>query len=272
MQQQQHREYNAEAHELSIPEPLHDQESFDDQEALDEWQPLLGENDHGQESLFSFLLHLPKLLPGGYHSLFVIAIPFVIAILHLLGVMGTIMVVIIGLVVFHAITTSPQSSVDTSIQELEEKSEPSEPETLDLVIHEELTPGWTLDRLYALTPSEFEQVVAKMLERSDYAQVEVVGGSGDLCADIKAIGDQGELVVVQCKRYAAKRRVSSGEMQQFVGMIAVYHHANKGIYVTTSSYTKDARKLGEQSGIELIDGERLVKIFGHHHCKDISLP
>ncbi len=50
-------------------------------------------------------------------------------------------------------------------------------------------------------------------------------------------------------------------MQTFIGMIYVQHRADRGIYVTTSSYTNAARTLGEENHIELIDGERLIQII-----------
>lgn len=204
----------------------------------------------------------------------IFALILILTILNILGVAGIIVVVMIVLVFVYAITQarSRQSYIETSQQDLGELLEQTESEPQEVIIHEEPVQVWTLDRLYALTPPQFEVVVAMMLERSNYTQVEVVGGSGDLCADIKAISEKGELVVVQCKRYGSKKRVSSGEMQQFLGMITIHHRADKGIYVTTSSYTKQARELGEDKGIELIDSECLVEIFCHSRYKDIQLP
>ena len=100
------------------------------------------------------------------------------------------------------------------------------------------------------------------MEQWEYSQVTVIGGSGDLCVDIKAIGPDGKQVAVQCKRYAAQKKISSEDMQKFIGMIYVQHRADRGIYVTTSSYTKGARALGENNHIELIDGEDLAKTIG----------
>ena len=124
-----------------------------------------------------------------------------------------------------------------------------------------LSPEEILEELHQISPPEFEQVVEVIMQRKGYQQVQRVGGSGDLCVDVQALNRRGEKTVVQCKRYAAMRKVSSKEMQQFIGMASVEHKAKWGIYVTTSSYTKDARNLGEKHGIELIDGVKLVKIL-----------
>jgi restriction endonuclease Mrr len=118
----------------------------------------------------------------------------------------------------------------------------------------------TLDDLRLLTSPAFEQLVGDVMQHMDYAQVQVVGRSRDLCVDITARGPRGEQAAVQCKRYA-KRKVNSDEMQKFIGMIYLHHHADKGMYFTTSSYTKDARKLGEDNCIEIIDGHDLIKII-----------
>lgn len=120
---------------------------------------------------------------------------------------------------------------------------------------------WTLDEVRLLTPREFETMIGKMLEQLHYTQVEIVGGSGDLCVDIKAIGQNGEQVAVQCKRYRDKKNIGSKDMQTFIGMIYVQHRADRGMYVTTSSYTPAARKLGENNRIEVIDGEALITMM-----------
>ena len=118
----------------------------------------------------------------------------------------------------------------------------------------------TLNDVWLLTPGEFEQMVASVLQQLGYTQVEAVGRSRDLCVDITAIGPHGEKVNVQCKRYT-QQKVGSREMQQFIEMIYMHHRADKGMYFTSSSYTKEARALGEQNGIELIDGESLITIL-----------
>ena len=51
-------------------------------------------------------------------------------------------------------------------------------------------------------------------------------------------------------------------MQAFYGMVQ-HHGAQKGMYVSTFSYTKDAHDLGEEHEIELIDGKSLIKIINN---------
>jgi restriction system protein len=118
----------------------------------------------------------------------------------------------------------------------------------------------TLEELLALSPAAFEAAVARILRQRGYREVSVVGGPGDLAADILCRDGQGRSVAVQCKRKAPGQRVGSAEMQQFIGMIAVHHQADGGIYVTTSSFTRPAAGLAGAHGITLIDGEALARM------------
>jgi restriction system protein len=121
----------------------------------------------------------------------------------------------------------------------------------------------TLAGLRALEPEGFESAVGELLRALGYGEVAHTGGGGDLCADLTCATARGELVVVQCKRYGVRRRVSSPEIQQFLGMMTIHHRAQRGLYVTTSSYTRQALALAQRHApaIELIDGERLVELM-----------
>jgi hypothetical protein len=88
--------------------------------------------------------------------------------------------------------------------------------------------------------------------------VKVVGGAGDLCADIVCRGRAGELVIVQCKRFAPGHHVGSAEVQRVIGMAFVHHHAARAIFATTSDFTPPARGLARGHHIELVNGRRLV--------------
>jgi restriction system protein len=93
-----------------------------------------------------------------------------------------------------------------------------------------------------------------------YRHVRCVGGPGDLNADITGTDPQGRSVVVQCKHYTPRNRIGSPTMQTFIGMAYVHHKADRAIFVTTSTYTDDARAFGRRHGITLIDGADLVRM------------
>jgi HJR/Mrr/RecB family endonuclease len=122
----------------------------------------------------------------------------------------------------------------------------------------------TLQGFLALSPDGFEEAVAALLRRFGYRHVRTVGGAGDLCADIVCRGRAGELVVVQCKRYAPAHHVGSPEVQRVIGMAFVHHRAARAIFVTTSEFTPAARSLARGHSIELVDGRRLVEFVQRH--------
>lgn len=118
----------------------------------------------------------------------------------------------------------------------------------------------TLQELKSLTPSKFERAMATLLEDLGYRKVRVSGGAGDLSRDIACKDLEGHSVMVQCKRYTS-RKVSSPEMQKFVGMMIAEYKANKGIYITTSSFTEPAKKLARKHNIGLWDGGKLANLL-----------
>lgn len=110
----------------------------------------------------------------------------------------------------------------------------------------------------ALTPAEFEQAVADLCRRDGCRNVTVVGGAGDLAADVLATAPDGRRVLVQCKRYAAGSPVRSPEVQRVGGTYAVVHRAQLAIVVTTSSFTTAATGYARTAGIRLVNGRELA--------------
>jgi restriction system protein len=95
----------------------------------------------------------------------------------------------------------------------------------------------------AMTWQDFEHYVAELCRRDGCTNVAVVGGSGDLAADILGNMPDGRRLVVQVKHYAPHRTVPSGDMQKFVGMAFNEHHADVALFVATCEYGKAARDL-----------------------------
>ena len=120
----------------------------------------------------------------------------------------------------------------------------------------------TIGELLTLTPTQFEEAIATVLRDRGYRSVQRVGRSGDLCVDITCRDPAGAAVAIQCKRYTPGHKVGSKDIQQFIGMLTVHHRADRGVYVTTSGYTRPARELAARHGIRLIDGQELARIIG----------
>jgi restriction system protein len=118
--------------------------------------------------------------------------------------------------------------------------------------------------LRQLPPSGFERLCQRLLRESGFEQVEVTGRTGDGGIDgigiVKVNAFVTFKVLFQCKRYA--RGVSCGQVRDFRG--AMQGRADKGIIVTTGTFTKDAQAEAVRDGvppIELVNGEQLVELF-----------
>lgn len=113
-----------------------------------------------------------------------------------------------------------------------------------------------------LDPSAFERLVQRLLRESGFIQVEVTGRTGDGGIDGKGIakihGFMSFHVLFQCKRY--KGSVGSGEIRDFRG--AMVGRADKGLFITTGTFTPAALKEATRDGappIDLVDGDELVE-------------
>lgn len=113
------------------------------------------------------------------------------------------------------------------------------------------------NELLALTPSQFELATADLLNSIGYRGLRQIGGSGDLCADLAGYDAQGRSVVIQCKRYTPGNKIGTPEVQTFIGMMAVHHRSEVGVFVTTSAFTQPAIDLARRHQIRLIDGAQL---------------
>jgi restriction system protein len=110
---------------------------------------------------------------------------------------------------------------------------------------------------HQMTSRQFEHAVAYLCQRDGCTDVQVVGGAGDLGADVKALAPDGRRIVVQCKRYAGTRKVGSPDMQRFGGTCYTVHGAHVAVLVTTSTFTRQAVEYGTRHGIRCYDNEAL---------------
>ncbi|MGW2670677.1 restriction endonuclease [Streptomyces sp. NPDC001272] len=110
----------------------------------------------------------------------------------------------------------------------------------------------------AVDADGFEHTVAALCARDGCTAVEVVGGAGDLGADVLATTADGRRVVLQCKHYAEDHRVGSQDLQRFGGTCFAVHGADVAVLVTTSSFTAPAAEYADTCGILRVDGEALA--------------
>ncbi|WP_345943605.1 restriction endonuclease [Streptomyces sp. SID8352] len=109
----------------------------------------------------------------------------------------------------------------------------------------------------ALSPEAFERAIAGLCARDGCSAMEVVGGAGDLGADVLAVAPDGRRLVVQCKRYGGENKVGSEELQRFGGTCFTVHEADVAVLVTTGGITAPAAEYAERCGIVCVDGEGL---------------
>jgi restriction system protein len=94
--------------------------------------------------------------------------------------------------------------------------------------------------LDAMNARQFEQHVAWLCRRDGCEQVSVTGGSADLGADIVGMTADGRRLVVQCKARNPASSVTSGTVQQFVGMAKLEYRADVALLVSTAPFTREA--------------------------------
>jgi restriction system protein len=112
-----------------------------------------------------------------------------------------------------------------------------------------------------IDPAAFERLVQRLLRESGFIHVEVTGRSGDGGIDGKGIARiNGMLsfhVHFQCKRYQGS--VSASHIRDFRG--AMVGRADKGLFITTGTFTRDAIRESTRDGappLDLIDGDQLA--------------
>ncbi|MEW2516303.1 restriction endonuclease [Streptomyces sp. NPDC046870] len=117
-------------------------------------------------------------------------------------------------------------------------------------------PGGVVD-CAQLEPDGFEEAIADLCTRDGCREVEVVGGAGDLGADVTALTPDGRRVVIQCKQYGPANKVGSQDLQRFGGTCFTIHEADVAAVVTTSDFTAPALEYARQCGIVCVDGSAL---------------
>ncbi|WP_028454846.1 restriction endonuclease [Chitinilyticum litopenaei] len=127
-----------------------------------------------------------------------------------------------------------------------------------------------LEQIKASSPAFFEQLVVDLLVRMGYGGSRqdagrAVGRSGDGGIDgiIKEDKLGLDLIYLQAKRWEGT--VGRPEIQKFAGALQG-HRANKGVFITTSSYTREALEYVEliNTKIILIDGNQLTRLMFEH--------
>jgi restriction system protein len=121
-----------------------------------------------------------------------------------------------------------------------------------------------LEKIVSLQPYEFEKLTEQLFAKLGFDATvtrQTVDGGVDVEAIHKGVIFRGRYLL-QCKRYTS-HKVTRPEIQAFRGRLAREPRA-RGIFITTSSFTRGARKEAELTGINLIDGQELESLIARH--------
>ncbi|PKP93998.1 MAG: restriction endonuclease [Alphaproteobacteria bacterium HGW-Alphaproteobacteria-14] len=166
---------------------------------------------------------------------------------------------------------APQSQTDPS----------ASPEDVLTGAYQQITDAFIaelIDRLLGGTPAFFEKAIVELLLAMGYGGSteeagRAIGKAGDDGVD--GVIDQDPLgvdqIYIQAKRYNAGNTVGPAAIREFYGALSM-KKAQKGIFVTTSGFTKSALDTASQIGgrIVLIDGQQLGRLMVRYNvgCRD----
>lgn len=117
-----------------------------------------------------------------------------------------------------------------------------------------------------LSPKEFEHFAGKFFEKKGYT-VNVSGKTGDEGIDVVCKSESSdELIVIQCKKYDTKNKVSSSVVRDFYGAM-MHLNADKGFIFTTSSFTDPAKEWIKNKPIELWNRRKIIDALNKSQLK-----
>ena len=125
-----------------------------------------------------------------------------------------------------------------------------------------------LNVLRGLRPDAFERLSQRILREAGFIKVEVTGRTGDGGIDgigVLRVNLLSFQVLFQCKRYQSS--VGAGAIRDFRG--AMVGRSDKGLLITTGTFTSEAKREATRDGapaIDLIDGDQLCDLL-----KDLKL-
>jgi len=158
-------------------------------------------------------------------------------------------------------TSSPPKTTDNSELLPEEKIKAALQEHLQNIRQQ------VFDCVLSNSPQFFEHLVIELLLKMGYGADKssgvVTGRSHD--GGIDGIISEDKLglnlIYIQAKKYLPKNRIGRKEIQAFIGAM---EHVQKGVFITTSTFTKEATSFVEkqqQKNIKLIDGDLLADLL-----------
>ncbi len=120
-------------------------------------------------------------------------------------------------------------------------------------------------QLLAMDPTEFEEMIARLLAEIGFEDIEVTRRSGDGGIDVRGTLVVGEVIrtrmAIQVKRWKPSNRVQAPEVQKVRGSLGTHE---QGLVVTTSDFSAGAREEAARANavpVALMNGEQLVVLL-----------
>jgi HJR/Mrr/RecB family endonuclease len=121
--------------------------------------------------------------------------------------------------------------------------------------------------LQELSGIAFEEFIKGLLQRMGF-RTQMTKASGDGGVDVIAVLDKPFVrgrYLIQCKRYGRENLVGAPTVRDFFGAVNADRMAVKGILITTSGFTKQAKEFAADVGLELIDGDALATLIAEQN-------
>lgn len=124
-----------------------------------------------------------------------------------------------------------------------------------------------MSEIMKLEPSDFEHLVVKLLLAMGYGSgideagyVTQASNDGGIDGIIKEDQLGFSSIYIQAKRWEPGTTISQPEIQKFAGALQE-QKAQKGLFITTATFSQGAKNSAEAAGIVLVDGKQLTKLM-----------
>ena len=174
---------------------------------------------------------------------------------------------------FRSATTAPATNEEADMPSTPTASEEDTPEERIEVAFAELNATLQSDlqeRVQAMDDADFERLIVKLMLGLGYGAgglAKRTGGTGDgaidgiITEDVLGL----DVIYLQAKRYSPDSAIGPDKIREFAGAMDA-HGITKGVFVTTSRYTKAALDYAKISHkrLRLIDGNELARLMVQH--------
>lgn len=124
-----------------------------------------------------------------------------------------------------------------------------------------------MSEIMKLEPTDFEKLVVRLLLAMGYGSgiddagfVTQASNDGGIDGIIKEDQLGFSSIYIQAKKWDPDKTVQKPEIQKFSGALQE-QKAQKGLFISTATFTEGAKKSAEAAGIVLVDGKQLTKLM-----------